>query len=66
MVAEGVETPDQLDKLAEYNCDVIQGYVISKALPEQEAIAILRNTWLPNQVACMTAESLFRMAGEME
>ena len=66
VVAEGVETPDQLDKLAEYNCDVIQGYVISKALPEQEAIAILRNTWLPNQVACMTAESLFRMAGEME
>lgn len=66
VVAEGVETPDQLDKLAEYNCDMIQGYVISKALPEQEAIAILRNTWLPNQVACMTAESLLRMAGELE
>jgi diguanylate cyclase len=33
VLAEGVETQAELDILREYNCDLIQGYFFSKALP---------------------------------
>jgi len=36
VVAEGVETQGQLDKLKEYNCDLIQGYFFSKPLKSDE------------------------------
>lgn len=36
VVAEGVETEEQKDKLKEYKCDQIQGYLISKPLPEDD------------------------------
>ncbi|CAH2212476.1 putative bifunctional diguanylate cyclase/phosphodiesterase [Tepidibacter aestuarii] len=36
VVAEGVETEAQKDKLKEYKCDQIQGYLISKPLPEED------------------------------
>ena len=35
VVAEGVETREQLDCLAAYGCDLIQGYYISRPLPEE-------------------------------
>jgi len=35
MVAEGVETPDQLSYLTERGCDVIQGYYVSRPLPAE-------------------------------
>ncbi|MBN2220695.1 MAG: GGDEF domain-containing protein, partial [Vallitaleaceae bacterium] len=34
VIAEGVETQEQLDILKSLNCDVIQGYLLSKPLPE--------------------------------
>ncbi|MCX7708334.1 MAG: EAL domain-containing protein [Clostridia bacterium] len=37
VVAEGVETEDQLAYLTECNCNYIQGYLISKPVPEKEA-----------------------------
>jgi EAL domain-containing protein (putative c-di-GMP-specific phosphodiesterase class I) len=33
VVAEGVETPSVVARLAEYGCDYIQGYYLSKPIP---------------------------------
>ena len=38
VVAEGVETQEQLDFLIKHKCTKIQGYLFSKPLPEAEAI----------------------------
>lgn len=38
VVAEGVETEGQRERLATWGCDEIQGYLISRALPPEEAI----------------------------
>jgi len=34
VVAEGVETQEQYNFLAEHKCDLIQGYLVSKPLSE--------------------------------
>ncbi|GMA98974.1 EAL domain-containing protein [Pelosinus sp. IPA-1] len=41
VVAEGVETEEQLLYLANNCCDCIQGYIYSRPVPEAEAIALL-------------------------
>ena len=41
VIAEGVETKEQLDYLRNVGCDIIQGFFFSKPLPEQEAFAFL-------------------------
>ncbi|MGH8354484.1 MAG: putative bifunctional diguanylate cyclase/phosphodiesterase [Pseudomonas sp.] len=33
VVAEGVETPEVLERLREFGCDIAQGYLLSKPLP---------------------------------
>ncbi len=38
VVAEGVETQEQIDFLHEHNCDVLQGYFYSKPLPYEQLI----------------------------
>lgn len=43
VVAEGVERQDQLDFLRELGCDEYQGYLVSKPLPEDELMALLRS-----------------------
>jgi EAL domain-containing protein (putative c-di-GMP-specific phosphodiesterase class I) len=43
VVAEGVETPEQLDFLWKRNCDVAQGYFFTKPLPKSEFL-----TWFEN------------------
>lgn len=42
IVAEGVETEEQLALLREYDCDHIQGYLISRPLPGDELTGFLR------------------------
>ncbi len=42
VVAEGVETNEQLDYLKRCNCDFIQGYLISRPIPEEEVNAFFR------------------------
>tara|TARA_Y100001951_G_scaffold97838_1_gene97939 strand:- start:1794 stop:3794 length:2001 start_codon:yes stop_codon:yes gene_type:complete len=39
ILAEGVETIDQLNLLRSLSCDAVQGYYIAKPLPEAEALA---------------------------
>lgn len=42
VVAEGVETPQQLERLILCDCDTIQGYLVSPALPAAAAMGFLR------------------------
>ena len=44
VVAEGVETREQLDFLRSENCDEVQGYFISHPLPTDGLVSWLRNT----------------------
>ena len=41
VVAEGVEFPAQVDKLRQYDCDCIQGFVFSRPLPPEVAVRLL-------------------------
>ncbi|SFD33942.1 EAL domain-containing protein [Clostridium uliginosum] len=41
IVAEGVETEEQLDRLNKMNVDYIQGYLFSKPLEEKDALKLL-------------------------
>lgn len=41
VIAEGVETEDNLKRLRELGCDEIQGYLLSKPLPAEAATAFL-------------------------
>jgi diguanylate cyclase (GGDEF)-like protein/PAS domain S-box-containing protein len=42
-VAEGVETQSQLEKLRELNCTMVQGYLYSRPVPEEETYLLLQN-----------------------
>jgi diguanylate cyclase (GGDEF)-like protein/PAS domain S-box-containing protein len=46
LVAEGVETPEQLAFLAEQHCDVVQGYLLGRPMPADEFLRRLRSEWL--------------------
>lgn len=47
VVAEGVETPEQLQRLLDCHCDMFQGYVASKPLPMQDAAGLLSQNSIP-------------------
>ena len=38
VVAEGVEAPDQLLRLLAHGCDEVQGYLIARPAPIEEAL----------------------------
>ncbi|MDE1146403.1 MAG: EAL domain-containing protein [Azospirillaceae bacterium] len=40
-IAEGIETEPQLDCLRELGCDIIQGYLLGKPMPEANLMALL-------------------------
>jgi diguanylate cyclase (GGDEF)-like protein/PAS domain S-box-containing protein len=40
-IAEGVETQDQLDRLTEMGCPVVQGYFLARPMPAAELTALL-------------------------
>ncbi|MBL6750849.1 MAG: EAL domain-containing protein [Nevskia sp.] len=44
VIAEGVETVEQLRFLAQKGCDGIQGYLVSRAVPPEEIPALVRTT----------------------
>jgi EAL domain-containing protein (putative c-di-GMP-specific phosphodiesterase class I) len=42
VVAEGVESPEQMLVLRDSGCDEVQGFVICRPLPAQEVLPYLR------------------------
>jgi EAL domain-containing protein (putative c-di-GMP-specific phosphodiesterase class I) len=46
VVAEGVETADQLNFLRKERCDTVQGYFLHRPLPEAEVAAVLKLNWM--------------------
>jgi diguanylate cyclase (GGDEF)-like protein len=43
VIAEGVETPEQLDFLRRHGCDGMQGYLFSRPLPVEEITRLLQS-----------------------
>jgi diguanylate cyclase (GGDEF)-like protein len=62
VVAEGVETEEQLRMLQALSCDEVQGYLVSQAVPAQEMPSMLRKRFLfqlpPNTPALLTASPI--------
>jgi len=57
VVAEGVETKEQLELLAAQGCDIAQGYLFSKAVPVNEITIMLDSEDNPGIVS---AENTWR------
>jgi diguanylate cyclase (GGDEF)-like protein/PAS domain S-box-containing protein len=51
VVAEGVETPQQLSYLASLHCDEYQGYLFSKPLPSEELARLIHTNRLEELVS---------------
>jgi len=46
VVAEGVETPEQVAFLRDHQCDEIQGYVIAKPMPPDKVSALFAKIFI--------------------
>lgn len=46
VIAEGVETKEQLDEIKEMKCDEVQGFYYARPLPEQEFVAYVQENRL--------------------
>jgi EAL domain-containing protein (putative c-di-GMP-specific phosphodiesterase class I) len=42
VVAEGVETEEQLERVRELECDRAQGYLLGRPMPQEELVALVR------------------------
>jgi diguanylate cyclase (GGDEF)-like protein/PAS domain S-box-containing protein len=60
VIAEGVETREQLAFLREHGCDEVQGFYFSKAVPEAEATALLEKSRALQQGPNVTVLELSR------
>jgi predicted signal transduction protein with EAL and GGDEF domain/FixJ family two-component response regulator len=47
VVAEGVETGEQLVMLEEYGCDLVQGFYLGRPAPAEAVSGMLQKLWVP-------------------
>jgi predicted signal transduction protein with EAL and GGDEF domain/FixJ family two-component response regulator len=47
VVAEGVETGEQLVLLEEYGCDLVQGFYLGRPAPAETVSGMLQSLWVP-------------------
>ena len=47
VVAEGVETGEQLVLLQEYGCDLVQGFYLGRPAPAEAVTGMLQKLWVP-------------------
>jgi EAL domain-containing protein (putative c-di-GMP-specific phosphodiesterase class I) len=47
VVAEGVETGEQLVLLEEYGCDLVQGFYLGRPAPAETVTGMLQQLWVP-------------------
>ena len=47
VVAEGVETGEQLMLLQEFGCDLVQGFYLGRPAPAEAVTAMLQKSWAP-------------------
>jgi len=47
VVAEGVETGEQLVLLEEYGCDLVQGFYLGRPAPADSVTGMLQSMWVP-------------------
>lgn len=45
LLAEGVETKEQVEQLQNIGCDQVQGYYYAKPMPEEEFFELLKQQW---------------------
>ncbi len=57
IVAEGVETPEQLELLRLWGCDAIQGYLLSKPVPADAFAALVRTAAGPERTLRLVQSS---------
>ncbi len=63
VVAEGVETPEQLKLLQAMGCDEVQGFLISRPIPSEQAVDFLtRGQFLEPASALMLSSSVKAVA----
>ena len=43
LIAEGVETREQVEMLKQMGCDQVQGYYYAKPMPEEDLMVFLEN-----------------------
>lgn len=66
VVAEGVETRRQLERLAEIGCDCVQGYYFAKPMPVEEFDLLLKRWRAGNQRGIPDMERQSAEGGEAE
>ncbi len=62
VVAEGVETPEELEFLQHHHCDEAQGYYFSKPLPPTQFARLLRDGLLGTMAARQKSQAFGRLA----
>jgi diguanylate cyclase (GGDEF)-like protein/PAS domain S-box-containing protein len=65
VVAEGIETKEQWDKLKALQCEYGQGYLFSKPVPAQQALALVNEEWEKNPAPEVAVSEDAREGAEM-
>jgi diguanylate cyclase (GGDEF)-like protein len=60
VVAEGAETPSELQRLADIACDLAQGYLIGRPLPADELAQLIRQGQVVEPARAQLASALVR------